>query len=362
MVSWAESGVCRRKPLLAYFGETYAKDNCAGCDNCLRSDADAVDLTLPAQKFLSCVVRTEQFFGADHIIKVLRGSKSKKILARGHNKLSTYAIGREYSANQWKDLVAQFIRQGLLSKDKRYGSLKLTDKAHAVLKGEKVFGVIEQEPNVVQINGKPLPYHTDLYNQLRVLRKELADQEGLPPYIIMTDRSLQEMATFFPHSAGPLRAIHGIGEQKCAKYGETFMALIRHFCAAHGLQEIDKPKGRLVRVVRTKKSRMEEVGEAFCRGEAVAELMARYGVKRSTIVNHLIKYSHAAVENGIEVPTERLREECNLTDEELVRVYATFDELGPTYLGDVYSRFSGKISYEDLKLARVLFDVAVKSG
>ncbi len=140
MVDWATSGGCRRRELLAYFGEAYGSENCRACDNCLKSEEEQADLTLPAQKFLSCMVRTHQVFGIGHIIDVLRGSRARKVTRQRHDRLSTYGIGREYSAEQWKLLAQQFTQQKLIARDMEHGSVKLTKTGWAVLKGEKVWG------------------------------------------------------------------------------------------------------------------------------------------------------------------------------------------------------------------------------
>jgi len=146
MLQFAETNGCRRIPLLTYFGEDYSTEKCDMCDNCLAGEKKRVDITIPAQKFLSCVKRADEIFGANHIIDVLRGSQSKKVLKFGHTTLSTYGIGKEYSRKQWFHLARQFIQKGLIVQDTKYGSLKLTEKAYDVLKGrELVFGILEEE-------------------------------------------------------------------------------------------------------------------------------------------------------------------------------------------------------------------------
>ncbi len=139
LVNWATSPACRRKELLAYFGEQYEQANCGTCDNCLRAHEERINLTMPAQKFLSCVYRTGELFGGSHLISVLRGSRAKKVLGNGHDKLSTYGIGMEYSAAQWNYLIQQFIQQKLLVRDAQHGSLRLTEKGWAVLRSEEPF-------------------------------------------------------------------------------------------------------------------------------------------------------------------------------------------------------------------------------
>ncbi len=147
MLGFCETNLCRRKPLLAYFGEEYCAETCDMCDNCLAGTAEEnlADLTIPAQKFLSCVKRTGEYFGVTHIINVLRGSHAKSVLSRGHDRLSTYDIGREYSKKAWQYLARQFIQQGLLIQDMDHGSLKLTEKAYAVFQGEQVYGMLPEQ-------------------------------------------------------------------------------------------------------------------------------------------------------------------------------------------------------------------------
>ncbi|RKU12755.1 hypothetical protein C6502_05260 [Candidatus Poribacteria bacterium] len=139
LIEWTNSIECRRKGLLAYFGEQYEKQNCGMCDNCRKAEMERVDLTKPAHKFLSCIIETKETFGVDHIIKVLRGSKARKVVNNRHNQLSTYGTGREYDRTQWKHLALQFLQHGLLNRDLQHGSLRLTNNGHAVLKGEMQF-------------------------------------------------------------------------------------------------------------------------------------------------------------------------------------------------------------------------------
>ena len=139
LVNWATSTECRRKGLLAYFGDRYEKPNCGMCDNCRQTEIERADLTGPARKFLSCVIETKETFGVDHIINVLLGSKAKKVVKNRHHQLSTYGTGREYDKTQWKHLALQFLQHGLLNRDLQHGNLKLTNDGHAVLKGEMQF-------------------------------------------------------------------------------------------------------------------------------------------------------------------------------------------------------------------------------
>ena len=238
LLRFIETEVCRRIPLLNYFGEAYSVSKCHMCDNCLIEEKDLEDITLQAQKFLSCAKRTGEMFGAGHIIDVLRGSKAKKILKFGHHDLSTYGIGQDYSKKQWFHLSRQFIQKGLLVQDMEFGSLKLTDKAWGVLKGEeKVSGMVAAD----RVHDTPesdmdLDYDRDLFEILRKERKRLAESAGIPPYIIFPDRTLVEMATFLPQRMESLLGIHGVGEVKAEKYGLIFLNIIQEYCRTHEIE------------------------------------------------------------------------------------------------------------------------------
>ena len=140
MVDWATSTLSvSRRGLLAYFGEQYESASCGMCDNCRRAGMERVDLTTPTRKFLSCVVKTKQFFGEAHVINVLRGSRIRKVFNNGHDKLPTYGIGSGHSKEEWKHLALQLIQYGLLNLDSRHASLRLTEMGQAVTKGEMQF-------------------------------------------------------------------------------------------------------------------------------------------------------------------------------------------------------------------------------
>ena len=144
MIGYAESGLCRRKPLLTYFGEDYNEENCSACDNCTSSRNENTDITIPAQMFLSCIKRVNETFGITHIVDILRGSESEKIMKFNHHKLSTYGIGKEQSRAYWLDMGRQFMHLGLVSQDaEKFGVLKLTQTGYSVMTGkENVFGYI----------------------------------------------------------------------------------------------------------------------------------------------------------------------------------------------------------------------------
>ena len=243
LLRFAETEVCRRLPLLHYFEEDYHTDKCNMCDNCLAEDKEKVDLTMAAQKFLSCLKRTGERFGSIHIIDVLRGSRAKKVLQFGHQKLSTYGIGQDYSKKQWQQVSRQFLHKGLMDQDMEFGSLKLTDKGWDVLKGDlKIWGQLEQQPPSAPLGQDTnriddLDYDRELFEILRKTRKELANQSGVPPFVIFADKTLVEMATYFPQSSESLLDIYGVGAVKCKKFGPLFQEIIGKYCREHQIEE-----------------------------------------------------------------------------------------------------------------------------
>ena len=205
MARYAEARECRRPPLLSYFGETFHPDACGFCDNCLaaKTEVEKIDATAAARKFLACVVRTGQMFGVSRIVDILRGSRSAETLSRRHDRLPEYGTGQEHPAAEWRRLADEFIRLGLLEQDMEHGSLRLTPRGQAALAGAEVH-VPAATPRATVAPATEPAHDAALFARLRALRRELADAADLPPYVVFSDRSLTEMATYFPQSEGEL--------------------------------------------------------------------------------------------------------------------------------------------------------------
>lgn len=236
MVQYAESRSCRRMPLLSYFEETVTK-KCNTCDNCLSGkDQEAKDLTIEAQKFMSCIIRTGELFGMAHIIDVLRGSQAAKVINNRHDTISTYGIGKESPKRAWQQLGRQLIQQGFIVQDQQYGSLKLTAKSWEILKSETIFkGHMDLEDKPASkkkkaYNNENADYDRVLFRKLKDKRKEIADAIGMPPYIVFPDKALMQMADVKPALLEEMTAIHGVGEKKFISYGETFFTIIKDYC------------------------------------------------------------------------------------------------------------------------------------
>jgi ATP-dependent DNA helicase RecQ len=240
MVALAESVTCRRRVLLNYFGERQDQD-CGNCDVC--DDPPArFDATVDAQKALSCVYRVGQRFGMRHVIEVLRGADTERIRQFGHDRLSTYGIGSDKREAEWQSIIRQLIHHGYLEQDiAHYSALKLTPAARPLLRGEQMLelarprlrGTARKRRGAVSVD---LGADEALFEQLRSLRKRLADAAGVPPYVVFGDASLMQMAREKPLERQDLLAISGVGQHKLEKYGDDFLDTIAEYCVANEQQ------------------------------------------------------------------------------------------------------------------------------
>lgn len=232
MLGLCEITSCRRQSLLRYFGDTLAQA-CGNCDCCL-TPPQTWNATEAVQMALSCVYRTGQRFGAGHVIDVLRGSNNEKILSFGHHQLTTYGIGKHLSVDEWKSIFRQLVARGLLDVNSDgFGGLLLNEACRAYLRGEdNIYLRRETKPAVnsprrANLSQAIANEDQSLWNALRSCRKRLAEEQGVPPYVIFHDATLREMLEFRPLTPEQLRSITGVGESKLKRFGEEFLAVIR---------------------------------------------------------------------------------------------------------------------------------------
>ncbi len=348
MLAFLENSECRRKGLLRYFSEEYTKENCKMCDNCVSPKEDEKDLTVEAQKFLSCVARMEQRYGAGLIIDVLRGSQSKKVRDSGGMRVSTYGIGSDLSKEQWMMIYRQMSVKGLLSTDTQYRTIRLTPDGAAVMKGEKKFtGRISAAYQETYRDTKTAAVDNVLLNRLKSLRKEIARKEGVPPYVIFPDKTLIEMTRFLPENDDELLLIHGIGRVKLERFGRQFLPLINEQEGAAKRHIVTKD-----RKTRTKKEyAYEKTAAMFNDGMSTAQIANINNVKIGTIISHLDTW----VEKGNSVSKERLYEEFAVSEEMQVRVFQLFDQHGTKSLSLIRESLHETIEYDILKIIRIAY-------
>ncbi|AJQ96848.1 DNA helicase RecQ [Gynuella sunshinyii] len=234
LLGWCEETSCRRRSLLAYFGEQHETD-CGNCDTCL-TPPKTWDATEPARKLLSCIYRTGQRFGAGHVIDVLRGKMNERMKDLGHNHLSVFNIGAQLSEQKWRSIVRQLLVKGFIHSDAdQYGAISLMERSRPLLRGEIQLFLredIDSKPENMR-KTKTSRYNEvsdndrELWQALRACRKTLADEFGIAPYMVFHDATLMEMMEYRPETADQLLGISGVGESKLEKFGDAFLEVLR---------------------------------------------------------------------------------------------------------------------------------------
>jgi ATP-dependent DNA helicase RecQ len=232
VLNYAESGECRRAVQLRYFGEDFA-GNCNACDNCLEPRT-SLDRTTEAKQFLSCIARLDrrhERYGVAYVVEILRGAENQRILSRDHASLSVYGIGKHLGLQAWRDIARALLHQGLMTQSQDgYAVLSLNEASWQVLRGERAVRVAESvTPARARKASKATATNLEnpLFQALRTLRKQLADEAGMPPYIIFNDASLWDMAQRQPTTMQEFSQIVGVGQTKLTRYGGQFMEVIR---------------------------------------------------------------------------------------------------------------------------------------
>jgi len=354
MSDYCEGDTCRRKVLLGYFGEGFDDPSCGACDICLEP-REKFDGTIAAQKVLSCVYRVNGDFGANHIIDVLLGSKNQKVIQWGHDSLTTYGIGKEYSKREWHSIIRELVHLGFLNMEgDRYPVLKLSGKSRRVLfEGEKLLLTkpsIEEQRLRVDVDGA---FDHELFETLRDIRKKMADEEGLPPYVIFHDKTLKEMATYFPGDTSSLANIGGVGEVKLKKYGDKFLESITEYCIAKGIEPKEiAPKRSMAPVSttssetepsETKSTTIQETLELCGSGLTLEEIAEKRSLAVSTIVSHLEKLilsgETVPIDSFVPVEKQEIIEEAML-------------DMGHEMLRPIREKLGEAYSYEELRLVR----------
>ena len=243
MAAYAQQASCRRRTLIEYFGEKWPHENCGMCDVCLdpREEFDGTEI---AQKILSAVVRTEQRFGPAYVMRVLVGAGDRRIAANGHNRLSVYGIVRDFTRQQVRELIAQLVSRDLLAESQgQYSMLALTPKGWTFLKERQTLrllrpanddGPAPREPRRSGAPGAESAYERGLFEELRALRKQLADAEGVPAFVVFPDKALRSMTTAVPRAPEEFRHVPGVGQVKAERYGPQFVEAIRDYAARNG--------------------------------------------------------------------------------------------------------------------------------
>jgi ATP-dependent DNA helicase RecQ len=353
VLAYCDSTSCRRSALLSYFGETYASASCGNCDNCLRSTT-LEDRSIDAQKFLSCVARTQQRFGMRHIIDVLRGANTQRIRAYRHDQLSTYGIGKELNVDEWTHLGRALVQQGLLTQTTdAYSILRLNELSLEVLRKQRRVEIalpVERGQAAKRAGAGLSEGEQGLFQRLRELRKRIADEQGVPPYVVFPDASLQAMAELRPQSEAQFARVPGVGSRKLEAYFAPFADEIYTYCTRHnlsmGLQAEPATKKEPVGQAASTATPTRQVTlEMYQRGLAIAEIATERNLKATTIESHIVEL----------VETGEIVDASSLVRAERYQVIAdALEKMGGAALKPVKEFLGEEYSYGEIRLVRAL--------
>ena len=303
VIEFCELHACRRRYLLDYFGETDAQpQNCGACDNCL-APTEEFDATVIAQKILSAVIRTGQSFGISYISQVLRGSKNKRVIERGHDSLSVYGIVNDYSSEDIKEIAAALLERGLLRKNEGdYPTFGVTSEGRRFLNDRETLTLTRRLDDEYTSrraasaagaqSAAPAEYDAELFQELRALRTQIASRRGVPPYVVFGDVTLRQMAAYFPQSRDSLSRIHGVGSVKLDQYGDEFLAVIREYAQARSLTDrmpglsIDRSQRDTRRANYTGASH-EYTGRLLAQGLSIQQIAQERDIKTNSVILHI---------------------------------------------------------------------------
>jgi ATP-dependent DNA helicase RecQ len=361
MMAWAEAMSCRRQALLIYFDETTDPLPSRCCDVCDSTYIEE-DWTIPAQMFLSCAKRVRERFGAAHLIDVLRGSQSERIKSLQHDQLSTYGIGHDHPKEWWQQLARHLLAAGFIRQDAEdYPAVRCTDLGNAVhFNGQKVMARVPYKTaSAPTTAAQP---NLELFERLRVLRKRLADERGLPPYAVFGDRALRQMAAELPTTATALLRVSGVGERKLADYGDLFMAAIADYVQETGAEpvRVEPPPAPLLKPLTAPQPRapgdvltltIRTTLDRFRAGLSPQEIASERGLTLATVETHIAE----AIEAGTEIDLRRL-----VTPDHEAAIRQAIAAVGDGLLTPLRDRLGDAYGYGEIRYVRAAIRARLK--
>ena len=351
MTRYASHNVCRRRQLLEYFGDDYPAENCGTCDICV-GKVEQIDITIDAQILMSAMVRSGQRFGIKHIIDIVSGANTKRIRDLQHDKIITYGAGKHKDKNHWSFLVDELLAQDVICQDgAQYPVLILTEKGEKILYSKEKVTALKREEikkrSRVETDSRFEDYDEVLFQNLRILRKNLADEQMVPPFVIFSDKSLHEMCRYYPATLPDMKKISGVGDTKLERYGTDFISVIKNyldnnpeisiqdrqaFVSPESLPE-KKPKGET----------LEKTYELFKNGFSLEHIAKERNLAITTIAVHL----EQLIRTGRDIDIARLVDPAKQD-----KIKKTFLTLQTWSLNPVVEHFNGAIGYDEAKFIR----------
>lgn len=351
MIKYASHNVCRRRQLLGYFGENITDKNCGTCDICTEK-IEKVDITIDAQILMSAMSRTGQRFGTLHIVDIIIGADTKRIRELEHDKIKTFGAGKDRDKNHWRFIVDELLAQDIIHQDgDRYPVLKLTEKGKAILFGkEKVSALKREGPKKKLRSAKgsgPDQYDEALFERLRALRKKLADEQGVPPYIVFSDKTLREMCRHYPATMPDMAGITGVGAAKLDRYGGDFIREIKAYIGENpGITssqgQSDNTSVRHSRN-KTKGETLDKTFELVTQGLSIGAIAKARNLSESTITGHI----EQMLMDGRNIDIDRLVNPSRRDE-----IGKLFLSLRSWQLNPVIEHFKGMVCYTEAKLVR----------
>ncbi len=351
--AYAESSVCRRKTLLHYFGEEYKESNCGNCDNCLnpKKQVEAEDLLCTV---IDAILAVKENFKSDYIIDVIRGAETDEVLAHKHNDLEVFASGEAVEERTWNTVIRQALIDGYLSKEvENYGLLKVTDEGKKFLKHPKPFKITEsrdfeeEDTEAPMHGGASLALDPALFSMLKDLRKKLAKQLEVPPYVIFQDPSLEAMATTYPVTLDELQNIPGVGAGKAKRYGEEFCKLIKRHCEEN---EIERPEDLRVRTVANKSKLKVSIIQAIDRQVALDDIAVSKGIEFDELLDEVEAIVYSGTKLNIDYFLHEIMDEDHILD-----IYDYFKTSTTDDIDDALEELGTDFTEEDVRLVRIKF-------
>ena len=337
---------CRHRKLSEYFGQEYSRPNCEACDLCLNEVEGLADATVTAQKILSCVARAGERFGAEHIVDVMLGADTERVRRWRHEQLTTYGLMKGTNRKALTNMLYQLLDDGLLDRTaEERPVLRLNDASWAVLRGQRTVRLLQPKTEVSKTRFDQESWEgvdRGLFESLRTLRREIADERGVPAYVLFSDATLRDLARVRPGSAAAFLDVRGVGERKLADFGQRFLGLIATYCRANVLPLDAAIGGRPCRErIRKPKDTKETAFELFAKGSSVEQVAATIGRAPGTTWGYLAEF----------VETRRPRRLDPWIDQKTYRAVAdAVKDLGGAYLKPIFEHLGGKVPYGEIRL------------
>ena len=351
--AYAETSVCRRKMLLHYFGEVYAKDNCGNCDNCLhpKTEIEAKEQLLIT---LNAILAIKENFRADYVIDFITGKETDEIIAHHHHELENFGAGADDDDKIWNPVIRQALIAGYLLKEvENYGLLKVTAAGKKFLKSPKSFMIVKD--NEFHEDDEPMEHEGGisaldpvLSAMLRDLRKKVSKRLQRPPYVIFQDVSLEQMATDYPVTLDELKNIQGVGEGKVKQpYAKEFVDLIKQYCDENG---IERQADMRVRTVAKKSMLKVKIIQSIDRQVALDDIANAQGIEFDELLDEVEAIVYSGTKLNIDYFLEEVMDEDHIDD-----IYDYFSESDTDKLSVAQDELGDEYSEDEIRLVRIKF-------